>query len=104
MLLKELKQAEHDAERYALRKNLGWVRLGQGRYAEAKAELLTAIGLDGEQAAAYGLLAQALEALGEKGEAVVVWENCLRYASSYRPDEDTWIDLARQRLAEVDRQ
>jgi tetratricopeptide (TPR) repeat protein len=101
LLLKGLKLAEHDAEKYALRKNLGWARLGQGRYAEAKAELLTAIDLDRKQASGYGLLAQALEGLGEKVEALVAWENCLRYASSYRPDEDTWIDLARQRLAQL---
>lgn len=98
LLLKGLKLAEHDAEKYALRKNLGWARLGQNRYREAKAELMTAIDLDGEQAPAYGLLAQVLEQLGEKAEALVAWENCLRYASSYRPDEDAWIDLARQRL------
>lgn len=101
LLLKGLKVAEREAEKYALRKNLGWARLGQNRYAEAKAELLTAIDLDRKQASAYGLLAQALEGLGEKVEALVAWENCLRYASSYRPDEDTWIDLARQRLAQL---
>lgn len=101
LLLKGLKLAEHDAERYAFHKNLGWARLGQGRYAEAKAELLTAIDVDRKQASAYGLLAQALEGLGEKVEALVVWENCLRYASSYRPDQDTWLDLARQRLAQL---
>ncbi len=101
LLLKGLKVAEHEAEKYALRKNLGWARLGQNRYAEAKAELLTAIDLDRKQASAYGLLAQALEGLEEKVEALVAWENCLRYASSYRPDEDTWIDLARQRLAQL---
>lgn len=101
LLLKGLKLAQLDAEKSALQKNLGWARLGQGRYAEAKAELLTAIDLDRKQASAYGLLAQALEGLGEKVEALVAWENCLRYASSYRPDEDTWIDLARQRLAKL---
>ncbi|HEY9599496.1 MAG TPA: tetratricopeptide repeat protein [Cyanophyceae cyanobacterium] len=101
LLLKGLKLAQLDAEKSALQKNLGWARLEQGRYAEAKAELLTAIDLDRKQAAAYGLLAQALEGLGEKVEALVAWENCLRYASSYRPDEDTWIDLARQRLAKL---
>lgn len=102
LLLKGLKLAEHDAERYALHKNLGWARLGQERYPEAKAELMTAIDLNGEQASAYGLLAQALEGLEERENALVAWENCLRYASSYRPDEDTWIDLARQRLAQAD--
>jgi len=101
LLLKGLKLAQLDGEKSALQKNLGWARLGQGRYAEAKAELLTAIDLDRKQASAYGLLAQALEGLGEKVEALVAWENCLRYASSYRPDEDTWIDLARQRLAKL---
>jgi Flp pilus assembly protein TadD len=104
LLLKGLSLAEHDAEKYALHKNLGWARLGQERYAEAKGELLTAIDLNGEQASAYGLLAQALEGLGERENALVAWENCLRYASSYRPDEDTWIDLARQRLAQADNQ
>ncbi|GAB4201780.1 MAG: hypothetical protein Fur006_54580 [Coleofasciculaceae cyanobacterium] len=99
LLFKGLLLAEHDAEKYALHKNLGWARLGQGRYAEAKAELMAAIDLDSEQAPAYGLLAQALEALGENEDALVAWENCLRYASSYRPDEDTWIGLARLRLA-----
>lgn len=99
LLLKGLLLAEHDAEKYALHKNLGWARLGQGRYAEAKAELMAAIDLDKEQAPAYGLLAQALEGLGEQEDALVAWENCLRYASSYRPDEDTWIGLARLRLA-----
>lgn len=104
LLLKGLMLAEHDAEKYALHKNLGWARLGQGRYAEAKADLLTAIDLDREKAPAYGLLAQALEGLEERVEALIAWENCLRYASSYRPDEDTWIDLARQRLAEAESQ
>jgi Flp pilus assembly protein TadD len=102
LLLKGLKLTEHDAEKYALHKNLGWARLGQERYAEAKGELLSAIDLNGEQASAYGLLAQALEGLGERENALVAWENCLRYASSYRSDEDTWIDLARQRLAQAD--
>ncbi|HAX85341.1 MAG TPA: hypothetical protein DCY91_03525 [Cyanobacteria bacterium UBA11370] len=100
LLFKGLKLAEYEAENYALRKNLGWARLGQGRYAEAKAELMIAIDLDDKKASAYGLLAQALEELGEKTEALLAWENCLKYASSYQPDEDTWIDLARQRLAE----
>lgn len=101
LLFKGLKLAEHDAEKYALHKNLGWARLGQERYAEAKAELMTAIDLDNEQAPAYGLLAQALEGLGQNEDAIVAWENCLKYASSYRPDEDTWIGLARLRLTEL---
>lgn len=101
LLFKGLKLAEHDAEKYALHKNLGWARLGQGRYAEAKAELMAAIDFNHEQAPAYGLLAQTLEGMGEKEEALAAWENCLRYASSYRPDEDTWLGLARLRLAET---
>lgn len=100
LLLKGLKLAEHDAEKYAFWKNLGWARLEQGRYAEAKACLITAIDLQREQAAPHCLLAQTLEGQGQKGEALVEWENCLQYASSYRPDEDPWIDLARIRLAE----
>ncbi len=100
LLLKGLKLAEHKAEHYALWKNLGWARLEQGRYADAKACLQTAIDLEREQAPAYCLLAQALEKLGEDVEALIAWENGLRYASSYRPDEDAWIETARQRLAQ----
>jgi tetratricopeptide (TPR) repeat protein len=100
LLLKGLKLAEHDAEKYALWKNLGWARLEQGRYAEAKACLMSAIDLQREQAAAHCLLAQTLEGQGKNGDALVEWEHCLQYATSYRPDEDPWIDLARIRLGE----
>lgn len=102
LLLKGLKLAKHNAEKYAFWKNLGWVRQKQGRHREAKDCLISAIELEKEQASAYCLLAQTLDNLGEKTEAYVTWENCLRYASSYRPDEDAWIDLARQHLAQTD--
>lgn len=50
-----------DDRKYLLLKNLGWARLGQNRYAEAKSHLLEAIELDNNIAAAHCLLAQVYE-------------------------------------------
>ena len=83
--------------RYDLYKNLGWARLGQARYDEALVALQEAIKLADEEAPAYCLLAQVLEAEESQGEALDdAWETCLRYADSSRPDEDLWLGLARQ--------
>lgn len=83
---------------YATRKNLGWARVQQERYAEAIASLNTAITLYRDRAAAYCLKAQALEGLKETAEATDAWEQCLRYANQTDPDEDIWIGLALKRL------
>lgn len=85
---------------YSLRKNLGWARLEQKRYAEAEVELQEAIQLDNEKAPAYCLLAQVLEGKGnETQKALKFWNNCKTYANpSTSPEEDTWLHLASQKL------
>ncbi|NEO65046.1 MAG: tetratricopeptide repeat protein [Moorea sp. SIO4G2] len=107
LLLRGLYLTENDILRYSLLKNLGWARLKQNRYAEAKRHLQDAINLDKTKAPAYCLLAQVLEEAGEKNTARIMnnWKSCLGYASHYSIDEDKWIDQARQRLeAELNKQ
>lgn len=89
---------------YEMHKNLGWARLGQERYPEARSHLQTAIELKPEQAPAYCLLAQVLEQDERLTEALPYWRTCLQYADGRQPDEDAWIHLARQRelVAEAD--
>lgn len=83
---------------YSLVKNLGWARLGQGRYEEALEHLQEAIALDKTRPAAYCLLAQVQEAQGQHAAALTTWQTCLKYAQPQNPDEDDWIGIARQRL------
>jgi uncharacterized protein HemY len=84
--------------RYAFLKNLGWARLKQQRYAEAETHLRDAIELNQTSASAHCLLAQVLEKQDAKKSALPVWETCLGYADGRNPDEDAWMDLARQRI------
>lgn len=86
--------------RYDLHKNLGWARLEQRRFDEGLVELQAAIAILPEQAPAHCLLAQVLEGRGDQVGALGEWEMCLKFADSLRPDEDAWIGMARQRLAE----
>ena len=80
-------------------KNRGWARLEQGRYDEAKLNLTEAIKLKSDRASAYCLLAQVLERQTDKTGALSEWENCLGFAYQPKtPEEDKWVDLARQRL------
>lgn len=83
---------------YFLLKNLGWARLEQKRYEEARIYLEEAIDLINDSAAAYCLMAQILERQNNKKAALVEWEKCLAYATSENPDEDAWIGLANQCL------
>lgn len=95
---------------YSLRKNLGWARLEQKRYDEAKTQLKEAIQLTDDlkregklkqvQAAPYCLLAQVLEQQKNKlSEAQNNWQNCKQYANpSNSPEEDLWLHLANQQL------
>jgi tetratricopeptide (TPR) repeat protein len=96
-LVQGSKRAEGNEVRYSLYKNLAWARLKQGRYDEALVALQEAIKLASDKAPAHCLLAQVLEAQ-EKPQKEVddAWEACLQYADSSRPDEDTWLGMARQ--------
>lgn len=100
-ILKQGLKYTHDDPKevkYALIKNLGWARLGQGRYEDAKEHLLEAIEIQGDRAPAYCLLAEVLDAQKEPITALEKWEKCLSFASKEEPDEDRWIGIARQRL------
>jgi serine/threonine protein kinase/Flp pilus assembly protein TadD len=98
-LLSQGKQLVKDpGTQYATLKNLGWAKLGQRRYFEAEETLRKAIELKGDRAPAYCLLAQVKESENKSKDALGEWENCLRYASRYNPDEAAWIDMARARL------
>jgi tetratricopeptide (TPR) repeat protein len=98
LLLDGLNKVRDKDVRYSLHKNLGWVRLKQKRYAEAKAELQEAIELGRDKAPAYCLLAQVLEGQNKKKNALSEWEKCLNLASSDLPDEDNWMGIAQERL------
>ena len=109
--------------RYALLKNLGWARLKQDRYVEAKAALQDAIALDNQRAAAHCLLAQVLDAKGDSAAARIEWQQCLDCACPKEhldegetkwqqcldcacpkehldEDEDEWVAIARSRLTD----
>jgi tetratricopeptide (TPR) repeat protein len=90
---------KHDQVRALMYKNLGWARLEQGRYDEAKLDLTESIKLKSDRSPAYCLLAQVLEREGDKKGALVQWENCLGFAyQPSTPEEDKWVHLARQSL------
>jgi len=83
---------------YELRKNFGWARLMQKRYAAAETELKIAIKIDNNRASAHCLLAQVLEGKGNPKLARSEWEICFDFANPKWPEEDVWYGMARQRL------
>ena len=91
---------------YELHKNLGWVRVEQKRYADARTALESAItieksiSLDEVTGSAHCLLAQALEENRKSTpeKALPEWELCIAYGTPRSPEEDKWFDLANQRL------
>ncbi len=112
LLLKGIYQLENEQKfrqikgkeqvQYSLLKNLGWARLNQERYEEAKDALEAAITIENipKQAAAYCLLSQALEKLDNKQET---WQkalvNCLQYPiNRNNPEEDEWVYQAQQKM------
>lgn len=103
LLLEGLDVVQDEPVRYDMLKNLGWARLEQGRYEEARTHLKQALALRDDAAPAYCLLARVYEGDDESEiaeEAAPMWENCLRYADPNNPDEDQWLAMARARLAE----
>jgi tetratricopeptide (TPR) repeat protein len=90
---------------YNLRKNLGWVRLEQKQYDDAKDLLTEAIALSERPEAvkvgvnpssAHCLLAQVLER--QKQGAIAAWRQCQDLATGMNPDEDAWLYEAQQKL------
>lgn len=92
--------AQDDRVRADMYKNRGWARLEQGHLALAKIALQESIKLKSDRAPAYCLMAQVLERSGNEQVAPEYWFKCLGF--SYQPEtpeEDKWIELARQRLS-----
>ena len=91
---------------YSLWKNLGWARLKQERYQEAKDALETAITIENipKQASAYCLLSQVLEKLDSNQKAFQeALVDCLQYPiNPHNPEEDEWVYQAQQKL-KIDR-
>jgi len=97
---------------YSLLKNLGWVRLEQGRYEEAQQTLQVAIGIAQNpqtvkyienQASAHCLLAQVLDKQ-KQTSALEQWQKCCQLGSRLNPDEDIWLHLSRQKLHKAGKQ
>ena len=98
-LLKEgLQKSEAQTDmvvRYAFLKNLGWALLKEGEYVQAEEYLRDAIALMTTRAPSYGLLAQVLEARGQKEEARVIWERFLELAPrDLSPEVEAWMMVA----------
>jgi tetratricopeptide (TPR) repeat protein len=96
-----LSKNEEPRIRYSFFKNRGWARLERGEIEEAKGDLDEAIALKDDYAAAHCLMAQVLECQGETKEALLEWENCLRYIQPKFPEENKWMRAAQQRLQAV---
>jgi tetratricopeptide (TPR) repeat protein len=87
--------ARDDKVKYDVQKNLGWARLGQGRYSEALIALEEALQMNSQRAPAYCLLAQVYEAqMAEPTKIEEAWTNCIRYIDQTDPDEDQWYGMA----------
>jgi len=98
LLFQALQLNPDNAIKYSILKNLGWARLKQARYEEAESYLLDAIERNSDRASAYCLQAQVLEAKKQAKKSIEYWEDCLRHASKYNPDEAEWIAIAQQKL------
>ncbi len=96
-----LKKADNDGVKSALHKNLGWANFIQTNYQEAEINLQQSIKLDPERADAYCLLAQVLEARGNKTSALDNWQKCWDKDAKKMVEVLTWQTTARQRLNEV---
>ncbi|WDD36188.1 tetratricopeptide repeat protein (plasmid) [Nostoc sp. UHCC 0926] len=92
--LQKTKDLESQATLY---KNLGWAKLGQKKYSEAKEYLEKATDLDSKRTDAYCLLAQVHEALGEINHARISWEVCL-VAESNQLEVQKWRKQVLKRL------
>jgi tetratricopeptide (TPR) repeat protein len=91
---------------HIVRKNIGWARLIQKNYSEAKAALLDSIDLESkikleeyEIAPSHCLMAQVLDDTGDKNEALKEWSTCNENANPSIPEQDEWMVLAQKRLA-----
>ncbi|WP_375478404.1 tetratricopeptide repeat protein [uncultured Nostoc sp.] len=110
-LLKANEQNSSPKVRYNLFKNLGWVRFEQGRDDAAQATLLAAIGIANNpetakdfrnSGSAHCILAQVMERQ-KQSTALEQWQKCCQQGSTLKPEEDTWLYLAQQKLKKAGR-
>ncbi len=100
LTLQGLNQTENPEWLAALHKNLGWARLEQKQYTQAKKHLQESLRLDPERTDAYCLLAQVQEALAEMNQARNSWEVCL-IAQSNLPEVQSWRQQVLQRILKL---
>jgi Flp pilus assembly protein TadD len=94
-LLPSDKQSREATTHYNVLKNLGWARLGQQRFNEARSLLYEAMTLLPDKAPAHCLLGKAYAGLGQRPEAEAAWQRCIGLAHAHDPDEDRWIGEGR---------
>ncbi|BAY42054.1 ser/thr protein kinase (plasmid) [Nostoc sp. NIES-2111] len=96
-----LTKAKEPALRAALYKSIGWAKLEQKKYIEAKNNLEKAKELDFKRTDTYCLLAQTQEALKEINDARMSWEVCL-ISESNLPEVQRWrIQILNRLLGDV---
>jgi Tfp pilus assembly protein PilF len=94
------KPIEQDTH-YNLLKNLGWARVGQGRFSEARHLLEEAGQIGPNHASAHCLLGRILVNEGDSAKAASQWRKCLAWADPTNPDEDVWIGEAQSFLHKI---
>lgn len=97
LALEGLQKTKDPESQATLYKNLGWAKLGQKKYSEAKEYLEKAIKLDSKRTDAYCLLAQVHEMKGEINHARISWEVCL-VAESNQLEVQKWRKQVLKRL------
>jgi serine/threonine protein kinase len=94
---KGLVSTQDKQARSILFKNLGWIYLGQRKYAEAEGRLKESIALKSDLTSSHCLLAQALEA--QKLTAKAEWKLCL----SIQGEDASSPEVSRWRSIPIDR-
>jgi Flp pilus assembly protein TadD len=87
--------------RYDLLKNLGWARLEQQRFNEARDHLDAAVELLPDEAPAHCLLGRFYTAREQPDRALREWEGCLEVVPLL-PEQDLWLGQAKAFLARHD--
>ncbi|MBM0745674.1 tetratricopeptide repeat protein (plasmid) [Phormidium sp. CLA17] len=114
--LSDEQTALEPATKFALMKNMGWVRLKQGNATDAETWLDDAIKLGQAEklpektiAAAHCLQAQVIEAQGDPKKPLVAqkqalpeWKKCAGHGTATVPEEDEWMTTAQQRLPKLE--
>ena len=104
LLLEGLAKSQDNQVRYSLLRNLGWVRLNQKRFQQARERLEEAIAIRefSSEPKVHCLMAQTLDGLGDRVKALSEWQQCssLPPQGQKTPELDTWLGMAEERLKE----